>query len=147
MALTGSNTNSVNNATGSSTQKVPNPFNPSSNALASYYPTINAAAIPFIFSTTAYTVFLPKNAFIEQVLYVPSVAFDAGSFEIGTTGTGSSDLLTAVALTGGSINTVATPILAGTTQELFITITGGPVSGSGYLVIKYFATNLAALSN
>jgi hypothetical protein len=147
MAATGSNTNSVGNATGGHTQKVPNPFNPSSNALASYYSSIQAVPVPFIFSTTAYTVFLPQNAFIEQVIYIPSVAFSGGSFEIGTTGPGSSNLLTGVALTSGSINTLAAPILTGTTQELFITITGAPTTGTGFLVINYFITNLAALSN
>ena len=146
MSTTSSGTFSLINAISGFFQKVPNPSNPASNANASYYPSINAVLIPITFGTTSYSVVLPKSAFIFQVLYTPATAFNTGSFNLGTT-VGGSDLLSGISLSSGTINTLAAPILPGTTQTVYLTITGSPSSGTGSIVISYFPTLKAPVQN
>jgi hypothetical protein len=146
MSTTSSGTNSLINAAYGFFQKVANPANPASNADASYYPSINAVLIPILFSTTSYSVVLPQSAFIFQVLYTPDVTFNTGAFNLGTT-SGGSQLLSGISLTSGSINTLTVPILPGNTQNVYLSITGSPNSGSGSFIIAYFPTLKAPLGN
>ena len=133
---------------GGPAQKVPNPSNPASNSLASIYPSINAVYIPLVFGTLAYKFYLPIGAFIKEIMFSPNIGFSAGAtLSMGTTAPGSSDLISAVDLTAGSINTVATPIMTGNNQTVYVTIGGSPAAGSGNLVISYFPTILAPLAN
>ena len=145
---TSSGTLSVVNSYGGFAQKVPSPSAYASNALASFYPAINAVLIPLNHATVAYAFFLPKGAFIKEIMYSPTVSFSAGAtLSLGTTAPGSSDLISAVDLTTGSINTVVTPILTGNNQTVYITIGGSPAAGNGSLVVSYFPTILAPLAN
>lgn len=146
MSTTSSGTFSLINAISGFFQKVPNPSNPASNTNASYYPSINAASIPITFGTTSYSLILPQSAFIFQVLYAPSTSFNTGSFNLGTT-VGGSDLLSGISLSSGTINTLASPILPGTTQTVYLTITGSPSSGTGNIILAYFPTKKAPLQN
>ena len=146
MSTTSTGTTSAIYAISGFSQKVPNPSSPASNANASYYPSINAVLIPIVFGTTSYQVILPRNAFIYQVLYTPNVAFNTGAFNLGTT-VGGSQLLSSISLSSGTINTLSTPILPGTTQTVYLTITGSPSSGSGAVVIAYFPTLKAPIQN
>ncbi len=146
MSTTSQGSSAVINAIGGFAQKVPNPSEPSSNQLAAYYPALNAVLVPITFGTTSYSFFLPQGSFIFQVLYAPDVAFTTGAFNLGTT-VGGSQLLSGISLTSGSINTLPVPMLSGTTQNLYITITGSPAVGNGNMVIVYFPTAKAPVQN
>ena len=145
---TSSGTLSIVNSYGGFAQKVPSPSATASNALASFYPAINAVLIPLAHATVAYSFFLPKAAFIKEIMFSPTVSFSAGAtLSLGTSAPGSSGLISAVDLTTGSINTVVTPILTGNNQTVYVTIGGSPAAGSGNLVVSYFPTILAPLTN
>src|ERR1035438_8849965 len=118
---TSQGTLSISNNLGGFAQKVPLPSNPASNALASYYPSINAVYIPLVFGTLAYKFYLPIGAFIKEIMFSPNIGFSAGAtLSMGTSAPGSSDLLSAIDLTIGSLNTVVNPILTGTLQTVFV---------------------------
>ena len=145
---TSSGTLSIVNSYGGFAQKVPSPSALASNALASFYPAINAVLISLAHATVAYSFFLPKAAFIKEIMFSPAVSFSAGAtLSLGTTAPGSTDLLNAIDLTTGSINTVVTPILTGNNQTVYVTIGGSPAAGKGSLVVSYFPTILAPLAN
>ena len=149
MASTSSSgTSSALYTIGGPAQKVPDPSNPASNSLASIYPSINAVYIPLVFGTLAYKFYLPIGAFIKEIMFSPNIGFSAGAtLSMGTSAPGSSDLLSAIDLTIGSLNTVVNPILTGTLQTVFVTIGGAPAVGAGALVLSYFPTQKAPLAN
>ena len=145
---TSQGTLSISNNCGGFAQKVPNPSFPASNALASFYPSINAVYIPLVFGTLAYKFYLPVGAFIKEIMFSPNIGFSAGAtLSMGTSAPGSSDLLSAIDLTIGSLNTVVNPILTGTLQTVYVTIGGAPTTGAGTLVLSYFPTIVAPLQN
>ena len=145
---TSQGTLSISNNLGGFAQKVPSPSAPASNALASFYPSINAVYIPLVFGTLAYKFYLPIGAFIKEIMFSPATAFIAGAtISMGTSAPGSTDLLSAIDLTSGSLNTVVTPIMTGTLQAVYVTIGGSPTTGTGAFVLSYFPTQVAPLQN